>query len=128
MELQTKFNLNEFVWVIRWSIAGQKICPDCHGNKTHLKVGNVIYYCGKCNGTGRVYSTNPEQYYAVSGVVREINIRIIQESEKPIIKYGVELGEKATEMYEEDTFLLEKEAKQECDERNSKLKKENKSD
>jgi len=131
MEINTKFNFGDTVYPISYKqeeIKKYNNCPICNDTgKVELK--GELYTCPNCHGrTYEIKRGEIEWYtYYLSGVIGKINIDFYDEKyddEESTITYMIDstgIGS-GTLWMEDNLFLSEKEAQEECDRRNREIR------
>jgi hypothetical protein len=120
MDFHTKYSIGDKVIPIYGKYGkSSKPCPACKG-KGKVDIDGVEYICRMCYGKGLdinseiTYEVRPGRIWTITGV-------FISKSDKEQIEYT--LNNEISDNYqyiEEDLFLSEQEALDECDKRNNK--------
>jgi hypothetical protein len=123
--ISTKFNLDDFVWGISsYSKEIKNVCTACNGNRKIL-LDSIYYTCPKCYGSGQIIEYEPKKWNVCSEFCGRIgNIKTEtydngydHENEIRYMLSSTGVGS-GTLWHEEDLFLTQKEAQEECDRRN----------
>jgi len=133
MEIKTKFNLNQKVSIIALGYDNKCIpCSTCDGKGGIYVKKKDFFSCSSCLGSGHHYKSVKNKWsITVTSIIGKISVDIYSKealednysSNKNRIVYmldstGVGSG---SFYYEEHIFKTIKEAKKECDLRNSKI-------
>lgn len=116
MEIKTKFNVGDKVWVIN-EINGYEKCPKCRGNGKVL-VGNIDYYCKECYGEGKVLAQTVKwRANENSNTITQIRI-FTDEGGTDVAYYDGNIIVSDYLGAEKNCFATKEQAQAECDKRN----------
>lgn len=116
MEIKTKFNLDDIIWVID-SKKVEEICPICEG-KGLIGIKNETFACPKCHTNGKI---NEKDEWFVKGQIKITDIRVWCLYIPEIRYLDEKFNGNGIMVYEEDCFATEEQAQKECDRRNGKI-------
>ena len=113
MEIRTKFNIGDKVWVID-SRKVEDICPICEG-KGYVIIKNENFRCPKCNAYRKI---NERNEYFIEGQIKITDIRVWCLYEPEIRYFDDKYSKEGIMVFEKNCFATEAEAQAECDKRN----------
>ena len=132
MTIETKFNHGQRVQAITYAQDQyEEMCPACQGTGK-VTVNGVEFGCGNefCWGEGYIRKYKPKQWFVPKDafynfVIQKINTETYNPKNRISKEYKDRVwymaGASGTMFYEEELFLTEKEAQEECDRRNKQL-------
>lgn len=120
MEIRTKFDVCDKVWVIQHNNYIYEDCDICE-NTGAVKIKGKEFLCPQCRGERKkICKVN----WSVTEETREIKEIIIKKLENRSLKisyfYLHKSGHYIVEIHEEDCFATKEEAEKECERRNGK--------
>jgi hypothetical protein len=124
MDFHTKYSIGDKVFPIYKNYKTHKEpCSICEGNKS-INLNGKEYICAKCRGQGEIYISTVISEIEIGQVGNIISVTINQWGKNEVyVEYRVnaDMKGKSFAFYkEEDLFLSEQEALDECNRRNKK--------
>ena len=116
MEIKTKFNVGDVIWIIKQDNKYIK-CPNCKGKSKEL-VDNIEYFCPNCYGNGKVLSQELEWFVSENvGTITQIKT-FTDEGGIDIDYFGGQIFASEYLGEEKNCFATKEKAQKECDKRN----------